>query len=391
MYRFLFLHDHGRVESSLMSIDDSMPYPFIEVLENDPELRGRIHGSSLAREIARNVAICYRRFDRNGLTCEAARFQASAWMHTVLTQEWLLAEMGAIAKFAEIDLLDVAILNLRFEIGFPLMARRAMRGAIEDTETDGCTSFGLLPENSADGHMKLGQTLDGISAIAGNLAIIKSARRGGLTVLGLHEAGSVAPSVGLNSSGIGVAYNSLISLGCENPPFGLPFRLRVLAILEAKTFANALGAALIRPRPTATHLLVGHRDGELVGLELTQENAAYIYPECGVLTHANHFEHMPGTVSLFERLLPDSIFRSNRMRRLFGSRTGSIDDQFVEAVLQDHFSFPFSICHHGDERLPPDRRAATLAGVILDLTSHTLAASNGPPCQQHFERFSLKE
>jgi isopenicillin-N N-acyltransferase like protein len=368
-----------------------MPYPFIEVPENDPELRGRIHGSSLAREIARNVGICYRRFDRNGLSCGAARLQASAWMHEVLTQDWLLAEIGAIAKFAEMDVLDVALLNLRFEIGFPLMAKRATRGAPQSTETDGCTSFGLLAETCADGHVKLGQTLDGIAAIAENLVVIKSARPGGLTVMGLHEAGSVAPSVGLNSAGIGLAYNSLISPGCENPPFGLPFRLRVLAILEAKTFAEALGAALTRPRPTATHLLVGHRDGELVGLELTQENAAYIYPEGGVLTHANHFERMPGTVSLFERLLPDSIFRGNRMRRLLTSRTGSIDDRFVEAVLQDHFSFPFSICHHGDERLPSDRRAATLAGIVLDLTSFTLAASNGPPCRQQFERFSLQQ
>ena len=63
-----------------------MPYRFIEVSENDPELRGRIHGSSLAGEIARNVAICYRRFDRNGLSFgEVALIQASAWMDAVLT------------------------------------------------------------------------------------------------------------------------------------------------------------------------------------------------------------------------------------------------------------------------------------------------------------------
>jgi isopenicillin-N N-acyltransferase like protein len=366
-----------------------MPFPYIALPDDDPEIRGKIHGGSVSHQIGRNIASCYRRFERNGLDRTAARRQAAACLESIAGEEQYLREMLAIAASAELDALDVAVVNLRIEIGFPLLARRALAEGANAALVEGCTSFGLLAESTKDGHVKLGQTLDGIAAISGNLVIIRNQRPNGSIILGLHEAGSVGPSVGLSSSGLGVVYNSLISPACSAASAGLPFRLRVLAILDADNFAEALGRAVEMRRPTAMNLLLGHRDGEIVDLEMTQDAATYLYPQRGVITHANHFEKMPGVTSLFERLLPDSIFRGERLRRVLSRHTGSIDDRLIESALTDHFSFPFSICHHGNETSPPEGRAMTLAGVVLDLTTGTLAATDGPPCANPFQRFNL--
>ncbi|HTN86947.1 MAG TPA: C45 family peptidase [Sorangium sp.] len=364
-----------------------MPLPFLDLSDDDPEARGRAHGGALAVQIARNIETCYRRFENNGLDRGEVRRKAAAWAELVRRErpDYDL-EMRAVAAGAMADPLDVAIVNLRFEIGFPLMARRAAAMA---AEADGCTSFAVLPEASADLQMRIGQTLDGIAAIAGNLAVIRSRRSARVTVLGLHEAGSVGPSVGLNSCGVGVVYNSLITPECADPPQGLPFRLRVLGVLESGNFARALDVALQAPRPTATHLLLGHRDGEAVGLELASRRAAYLHPEQDIMTHANHIERLAGVTSLFERLLPDSVFRGARLRRHLAARRGALDEAALHAALADHFSYPSSICLHGDGTAAQERRAMTLAGIILNLTSGVLGVTDGPPCAGALERFSL--
>jgi isopenicillin-N N-acyltransferase-like protein len=357
---------------------------------DEPDLRGRIHGNAFRREIGRNVETSYRRFERNGLTRESARRQVAEWNEAVLAKDQsVVAELQAIATAAEIDYLHVALLNLRFEIGYALQAARVLHGPPLDVGIDGCTSFGLLGDAAADGHVKIGQTLDGIAAIGGNLAVFRDIGPHGATGLGLYEAGGIGPACGLNSNGIGAVYNSLICPSCEQPPFGPPFRLRMRAILRAGTFAGAIGAAISAPRPTAIHLLLADRGGELVGLELAQMNAAYLEPQCGLLTHANHFERMPAVVSLFEHLLPDSLFRGNRLRRLLLADGPKVEHRTIEAALRDHFSFPSSICLHGDHALPMDRRAMTLAGVIMDLNSATLFIADGPPCSADFVPIAL--
>lgn len=365
-----------------------MPLAFLDLPHDDPGARGHEHGLRLAAQIARNVRTCYRRCENDGLDHAAVRRQAGMWAEVILARRPDVAvEIAAVAAGAQLDPLDITLLNVRFEIGYPLKARVVSAAA----PLDGCTSFALLPEATADGHTRVGQTLDGSAAFAGNLAVLRSSRAHGLTLLGLHEAGSVGPSLGLNSAGIGVVYNSLITPACAAPPRGLPFRLRMLGILEAPTFAHAIDVALQTPRPTATHLLLGHRDGEALGLELSQTQAAYLHPERGILAHANHFERLEGVTSLFERLLPDSLFRGPRMSRHLAARRGALDEAALRRALSDHFSYPRSICLHSNPDLSLERRALTLSGAILDLAAGVLAATDGPPCENPLQRFALSQ
>jgi isopenicillin-N N-acyltransferase-like protein len=243
--------------------------------------------------------------------------------------------------------------------------------------------------------MRIGQTLDGIAAYGGNFAVIASddPDAGGNRIerLALHEAGSAGPSAGFNSAGVAAVYNSLVTPACASPPFGVPFRLRMARVLRAPTLAAAIGAAMAPPCPVAVHVLLAHRDGVALGLELLQCRAVPLNPHDGILTHANHIE-APGAVgiveSLFERLLPDSLFRAERMRMLLDG-AGCPDDETIRAALADHFSYPSSICLHGDESMPAERRSVTLAGIVIDLGTGTLSVSDGQPCQTPFVRFTL--
>jgi len=361
---------------------------YLDLTSSDPVARGTEHGRSLKPQIVRNVETCYRRLANTGVDRPAARERAAGWLKIAeRSNPTYCREMAAVAAAAGLHLLDLATLNFRFELLFPLLARR-LASQDEVGGRDGCTSFGLRRTSGGASEVVIGQTLDGIEAIAGNLAVIRSVAPNGGTMLGLHEAGSVGPSVGLNSNGIGVVYNTLMTRDCIRPAAGAPFRLRTLQILQSQTYAQALAAALHVPRPTSTHLLLGHRDGEIVGLELTSTKAAYLHPEDGIVTHANHFERCSDVTSLFERMLPSSLFRGARLRRLL-SPCERADDRAIELALSDHFSYPSSICQHAAETAPPDRRGVTLAGIVINLSAGTMAVANGTPCCNKFEKFHL--
>jgi isopenicillin-N N-acyltransferase-like protein len=163
----------------------------------------------------------------------------------------------------------------------------------------------------------------------------------------------------------------------------------VAAILGQADLDDAIREAVTLPRPTATYLLIGHESGRAVGLELERERHCIFHPRDGAITHANHLEGPGAAGSLFERLLPDSLFRSNRVRSRLRS-DGAIGEEEMRDALSDHLGFPNSICLHGDETAPPGRRSVTLAAIILDPKDRSISLSAGQPCGAPFTVYRMQ-
>jgi isopenicillin-N N-acyltransferase-like protein len=198
--------------------------------------------------------------------------------------------------------------------------------------------------------------------------------------------------IGLNEAGIGLCVNGLTTDREGTEPERKPFHLRVREILTATSFSDALKAVLGSPRVCSANFLIGHADGEALDIEAAPETAATLYPDDGLITHANHFERANGVTSTMERRHPSTLYRARRLARLLRQANRPVDVALAQDLLGDHFARPHSICCHGeeDESEPESNRITTVTSVILDLTNRTMLATNGPPCTNQYRAYRLE-
>lgn len=349
-----------------------------------PRERGRQHGEVMRSEIAANAEVLLNSFCANGTDQDAVQAEAKRWLTFLdnISRDYV-DELQGIADAANLPAETITMLNVRHEILFRLLARRAVDQS--NLVVDGCTSVGLMPEATAQGSTLLAQTIDGLAAVCGTMFVGKRTGDNKPSWLGVFEAGCAGPTAGLNDVGIGLVCNSLLTAIDGTRSMTAPFKLRSRSILEARTFDSAIWVVVNRDRNTSMNYLIGHADGEILNIETTPDSKRCLYPEGGLVTHANHFEPSGAIGSEWERFVPDTLFRSHRFARHLRLKLGTIDIEWILEGLKDHFSYPASICRHPGEKQP----GCTLAAVVLDLKRLLLFATDGPPCQAPLQRFEL--
>jgi isopenicillin-N N-acyltransferase-like protein len=352
-----------------------------------PHDRGRQHGEEMRSEIAANADVFLKYFCSRGADREMLQEEARDWLGFLerLSADYA-EELRGIAEAAKVPVETVAMLNVRHEIGFRLLARQAIE--LSNLTMDGCTSVGLMPEATESRSTMLAQTIDGLAAVCGTMFVGRTSSGNKPPWLGVFEAGCAGPTAGLNGVGIGLVCNSLLTARDGSGPMTAPFKMRCRSILEAKSFDGAIRVVINRDRSTSMNYLIGHVDGEIISVETSPTAKRCLYPEDGMVTHANHFEPGGDIVSEWERFVPDTLFRSRRFGRHLRSQMGRVDVDHILAGLKDHFSYPASICLHPDKN-PAGRQGSTIAAVVMDLRQLVLIATDGPPCSAPLQRFEL--
>jgi isopenicillin-N N-acyltransferase like protein len=356
---------------------------------DDPFERGLLHGRTLAQEISENAETYLAMFLSNGLSREEALAEGGRWVPVIRECDASYAEeMRGIATGADVPEALVGMLNARYEIAFSLFGAEA-RKSDAALEPEGCTSFGLMPESTADGSTILGQNWDWLAGVQGGTVVLRITRSSGPNIISLNEAGIVGGKQGVNSAGIGLVENGLVSNHDGINSYTAPFHLRCRQILEAETYDHALLPVLKTKRTCSANYVVGHADGEIIDMETSPNKVTYQYPKDGIVTHSNHFTDDGHGESQMERIGPSTLFRSVRLRRLLEKNNGSLNSENIAECLKDHFGYPHALCRHPDERQPEARRTMTNSAVIIDLNRHTLAVTDGPPCESAFMEFSF--
>lgn len=364
--------------------------PLLERCASSPYQSGLAHGRAFPDLIRANIDVTLKRLERLGMTGAEACREAREWTRICEGADSdYVVEMQGIADAAGVSFDHICVQNFRFELALPLTARKfAVQHSLapEDLATFGCTSFfaqGSPPEHSS---AWTGQTLDGLEEMQDNLVVIQS-RMNERKTIALHEAGAVGPSIGLSSSGFGLTYNGMITLGSANPEKVPPVRQRLAECLRAPSAEAAAEALLRAPIPCAMAVMLATTH---MGATLVEYADGRIWSVRGLaapVTHSNHPLLADGVKSLFEHILPDSLFRARRARRLI-EECCDLDFDGLSAVLCDHFSYPSSICLHGIEKTERARRSATLTTVIMDLTRQHFYVSDRQGCLGHWNRYS---
>ena len=366
--------------------------PILE-LGDDPFERGLIHGRELEVKINKNIDTYINRFAASGLDESSARKEGESWIEVIAKQNFEYSEeMRGISEGANINLGDIAMLNARYEITFGLFGKDAkvidrikMAG-----EADGCSTFGILPEATKNGHTIIGQNWDWLAGIHGSCAVLKICRSNGTNLICFTEAGIVGGKMGVNEFGIGLVENGLVSDHDGINEYEKPFHMRCREILDAQTYEMALNPVISSRRVCSANFMIGHSDGEIIDLETSPNNISYHYPLEGLITHSNHFLDARHGPSQMEKISSSTLYRANRLDRLLRKNIGSLDIEKCQKALADHFGLPNAICRHPDKNISKAKQTMTNAAFVIDLNLRKMNVANGPPCSNSFISCSLE-
>jgi isopenicillin-N N-acyltransferase like protein len=348
------------------------------------------HGKAVAVEIGKNLEVYLRRFEAAGASRSAIAAVGEEWAQFIASDNPEYAdEMRGIAEGAGMPLAEVAILNARYEIAYSLFLGEARQVSGPPMEPDGCTSFGALPEATRSRHTIIGQNWDWLAGVRGQTLVLRVRRPDKPDFIGLTEAGIVGCKMGVNEAGIGLVVNGLVTPDDGKGPFRKPFHVRCREILDAWNLGHAIEPVVASDRVCSTNFMIGHGDGEIIDIEAAPNDAAYLYPVDGLVTHANHLVRLRSVRSEFERISPHSLYRGPRLDRMLRRHLGDLEIEHIRAAFCDHMSRPLSICRHEDMTLPEAKRVITVASVIIDLTARVLYVTDGQPCSNDHQAFAL--
>jgi isopenicillin-N N-acyltransferase-like protein len=251
-----------------------------------------------------------------------------------------------------------------------------------------CTSFGLQPQATANGHTYVGQNWDWAPNVKETLILLVIKQEPRPTVVLLDEAGMIG-RMGLNSAGIGMATNTLIS---EQRQLGVPYNMILRGILNQETMADAV-AAVVRPaRAISANYLIGHADGQVLDLEASPVHVDRLAPQDGILTHGNHFNgaRLSGRDLSLERF-PDSAYRDCRLRDGMSPYAPAITEEHMQEALRDAFGSPNAICRHPDTSAEPLDQLETVASLIVDVTEGRFLLAKGAPDANPYHELQLSD
>ncbi len=357
--------DHLREEAGVGKIfERSMTLPVLR-LKGSPYEIGYSHGQQAQDKIQRNLEVYFRRFkNETALARDEALARAERYLQAIRRVSPSYARaMEGVALGSKTRLLEITALNVRYELMYSQFAKIGLRPM---QRVDGCTAFGAMPEATVNRHLLMAENWDWIPQVEGLFLKIRPAT--GPNVLCFTEAGVVGGKIGLNSEGIGLAINGLISNADDWERLRKPFHVRCWEILGSKTLSQAISRVTRGERSCSANFLVGQQTklgaGKIVDIESSPEATFALYHEDGILAHTNHFSN------------PRSGNGKMSMRR-------------AEEMLRDHDGKPESVCRHENRTFPTDERYRTVVSVVMDLYTGQLHTTLGSPCEREYQTLRI--
>jgi len=166
-------------------------------------------------------------------------------------------------------------------------------------------------------------------------------------------------------------------------------------VLEQETPALAMRAVYVTPKSASNNMIVSAStvagQGVAVDFECAPDETFQVYPERGLLAHANHFVSPVALVKLRDigvASTPCSLYRDLRVRDLLLPHPGHITAAHVKAALFDDFGTPFSVCR--PLRMSDSgNHLASVAVIVMEQAMGMMDIAMLPASNRCFSRISL--
>lgn len=365
-----------------------MSLPYLR-LSGSPYDQGLAQGKTLSGAIAHNLELYFHRFETEcKLPPSEARRRGELYLKAIREQSPTYTQgLEGLAAGAGQLLVDIATLNVRYEIIYYQLGQEATPQYIAHEAPNGCTAFALLPPYTADENLWMGQNWDWLEGVRGALQHIEEPD--GTRVLAFTEAGIFGGKIGLNSHSLGLCINGLVAVGDNWAGLGKPFHLRTYEALRAPTVREAMRTLTEEPRTASGNFIVGQGD-RAVDLEVAP-NAVAVWEDERQLVHANHFvapERYGIGVPRIE-WLDRSHHRQERLEARLRVVAKPGLAEFQEALC-DRDGAPYAVCRTASaEEYELGEPYRTVASVVMNLDTQELWISDGPPHENPYIHYRL--
>jgi len=363
---------------------NQVPFPVISV-EGSAYERGCQYGSQCKKLIEEALGIYRRIFKAEAnLDWEPALELARKFIPSV--EQYYpssMEEMRGIAEGAEQSFDNILALNVRTELML-----LGGTGGIEE-----CTTLATTPEVTLSGHMLMAQNWDMKPAASEVTVVLKEKQKDGPNVVQIVEAGIIG-KMGFNSAGVCVLANIMVSDGWH---LGVPMQIILRKVINQDNLVDAIEAVLAAKRGSSGNYLIGYagsEGSEAVDIEAAPDHYNVIWPDSGIIAHANHFSVTnPNIKDLLPPLDPGSLNRERRATKLLTKECGHIDTGIMKKILRDHFDKKGSgsICCHKDPHLDESLQWMTNASFVIDLNKKTMDIAKGPPCENEYVTLKFED
>src|SRR5713101_4549781 len=364
-------------------------------LKGSPHQIGYKHGKKARSEIEHNLEVYFHRFkSETELSHDIAVSRAAKFLEVINKGSPEYAEtMKGVAAGSSQEILDITALNVRYELMYSQFSKLGLKPM---PKTFGCTAFATLPAAVENGHLIMAQNWDWIPEVKGLFLKVRS--ENGPDVLSFTEAGVVGGKIGLNSEGLGLLINGIVSSKDDWARLKKPFHVRCWEILRSKTLGRAVKVIAQGQRNCSANFILGQQKtiglGKVVDIESAPETVCELGPDRGALAHTNHFSN-PKKLGVRQVLDEERLSTLQRYRRIQKLLDGTVragqklNLASAKNLLRDHYGKPESVCRHSNLTLPEYERYETVVSVIMDLPSRMLWAAMGSPCSTEYGPINL--
>lgn len=364
---------------------EATPFPFIEI-SGSPRERGRLYGEQARERVHLSSELYREQLGRLGYSREKVVDLVESFPAAIL--DWapeLVEEMRGIAEGAGLDFTSVFLINARTEL--LQLARRGL--SFKDQEKDGCTGVVVMPKAARDGRLIHAQNWDWRAECAETSVVVRVLQDDGPDILMFTEAGGLMRS-GFNSAGMTITANYLES-DRDYKKLGVPLPFIRRKALACQHFAEAIRTIATTAKSGSNNIILSSREGVAIDFECAPDEVFPLYPENGLIVHANHWQSPVALSKLREAGLPnvpDSLYRDLRVREALVEKVGSIGAEDVKAALFDTFGAPYAVCR------PPIRNevgnlSATVAMIICRPDEGVMEVAPLPAANRNFTRYEL--
>lgn len=333
------------------------------VLNGNPGERGYAHGQQLKERIHRTFDFYYESIFLNSvLDGEEIRSRADQVKSLIAGYApGYIEEIEAIAEGADMESWKIYVLNARTEI---------LNAPVAE-----CTS--LYFEQTA----LLGQTWDWIRQLEDLVVILHYEFDDGHVITTMSEPGMLA-KIGMNSSGLGVCLNFLLS---ENQLDGVPVHIVLRAILECNDIEEARQRIMESGKGKSSHFLVADALGNCFSMEYANGERGELKAEQGALVHTNHCI----APEMNSTLIPTTLERLEQAgNHLQSIRSHEIKDMMDILLDDSRGNDSIQACYHPEDDLG-GLEVGTCATIIMDLAKKCLYCKKGPGPSRDFHPVSL--
>lgn len=345
-------------------------FKVLKITGSSPYERGFCYGIQAKDAIATCIANYKKKFEEGrGWNWDQVKDMASQFITpSERCMPDMMEEARGISEGSGFDLLDILVLNGRYEL-------------LHYPQEGECTAFALQREATADGKVYVGQNWDQRPSLLEHSFVVHIVEEEtGNHIVGTTEAGQLIRN-GMNSYGIGLCSNSLHSC-LDQAGTAVPSTFLRRKVLTLSKMSDVTDLIRRTPRTVSNNFCYASgKENQIADIEGVPGQPVKFGPVGGILTHANNL-----LVNEDQDTYKDEKFRGTRLFELLSQKRGEITLEYIMECLKDHFGHPEGICSHITKE---NRTWQTNASIIYCVEDQKAWICYGPPCEGTYLEYAL--